>query len=95
MNKISFRLEEPLYYNIMKAGLSLFYLTIGSPIRALMSVYPDSDWEPWKFSKLTKTFWKESKNQNNFVNSLAKKLNIKNWEDWYGGSICVLIVEGI
>lgn len=54
-----------------------------SHIKAIMSLYPDYHWLPWKFSSLPKGFWEDQENVKNYIKWLEKELNIKNMEDWY------------
>ena len=51
-------------------------------IQALMSVYPEYNWQIWKFKHIPSTLWKSQKTQRQFFESLAKKLSISKPSDW-------------
>src|SRR5271170_4757712 len=55
----------------------------GSPVNALLSIYPDFDWIIWKFKCVPQGFWKDKMNQKKFFDWVGKKLGIKSFEDWY------------
>lgn len=61
--------------------LQLYYKK--SLIKALMTVYNDFKWKPWKFQKLPHSFWKDKKNQRDFMDSMGDYFGLKHWEDWY------------
>ena len=52
----------------------------GSLFYALQSAYPDVHWKVWEFSRVTKKFWNDTKNQRLFMDDLAKKFNINTFE---------------
>lgn len=41
----------------------------------------------WNFNRVSKKFWSDSDNVNNFVKNLTSKLNIQKMEDWYNVSV--------
>ena len=49
----------------------------------LTTLFPNYQWLPWKFHNIPHGFWKDLKNQRNFMEYLSQQLNIKNNEDWY------------
>jgi hypothetical protein len=55
----------------------------GSPSQALVGVFPEYNWLPWKFAATPKNFWQDLKNQRNFMDWAGKQLNIKDMSDWY------------
>eukprot|EP01118_Nematostelium_gracile_P009093 TRINITY_DN3048_c0_g1_i1.p2 TRINITY_DN3048_c0_g1~~TRINITY_DN3048_c0_g1_i1.p2 ORF type:complete len:336 (+),score=65.90 TRINITY_DN3048_c0_g1_i1:28-1035(+) len=66
-----------------KYGL-LDQLYDGSLRKALEDLYPDHKWLPWKFDEsMPLGKWREMHVQRDFMDYLAKELNIKNMEDWY------------
>eukprot|EP01114_Cavostelium_apophysatum_P008802 TRINITY_DN2161_c0_g2_i1.p1 TRINITY_DN2161_c0_g2~~TRINITY_DN2161_c0_g2_i1.p1 ORF type:complete len:525 (-),score=71.58 TRINITY_DN2161_c0_g2_i1:75-1649(-) len=55
----------------------------GSHISALIAVYPEHPWKPWKFVKVSNGFWQNADNQRKFLDDLAIELKLKDWHDWY------------
>src|SRR5690349_7835531 len=57
----------------------------GSLYRALSTLFPETDWHPWKFQHGTvpRFFWKELSNQRKFFDELGKKLGVNSLDDWY------------
>lgn len=53
-----------------------------SPSDMLSSVYPDSEWLPWKFTT-QKTYFDSVENQKKFLEWAGKQLNIQELDDWY------------
>jgi hypothetical protein len=49
----------------------------------LSTVYPEYQWLPWKFPRITSGFWKVLENQRKFMDWATKELNIKEFQDWY------------
>jgi hypothetical protein len=49
----------------------------------LSRVYPEFEWLPWKFGNCPPSFWKDLKNQRNFMEWVGKQLNVNEMEDWY------------
>lgn len=47
------------------------------------SIFPQHNWEPWKFSRVSEGFWKDPNNQRAFFDSLALKRKHKDFTDWY------------
>ena len=54
----------------------------GSLQKALSAIYPDYEWLPWKFSRISSTNDKQE-NSRKFLESIAPQLNIKALDDWY------------
>ena len=57
-----------------------------------MTVYNEFPWLPWKFSTIPQGYWKDMKNQRNFMKKLSDELKIEKMEDWYNVSHKVLLV---
>eukprot|EP01114_Cavostelium_apophysatum_P001389 TRINITY_DN11199_c0_g1_i1.p1 TRINITY_DN11199_c0_g1~~TRINITY_DN11199_c0_g1_i1.p1 ORF type:complete len:588 (-),score=156.40 TRINITY_DN11199_c0_g1_i1:19-1782(-) len=51
--------------------------------KALQTIFPDHDWKLWNFDIVPRGFWNDKANQLAFFEDIAKKLNVKKWEDWY------------
>jgi hypothetical protein len=50
--------------------------------KALTNVYPNYNWEPWKF-KNQKGIWEDKETRRKYFDMLATRLNITNPTDWY------------
>jgi hypothetical protein len=46
-------------------------------------VYPEHQWEQWKFTKAPRGWWKDTANHKVFLDAVAKNLNLSSMEDWY------------
>ena len=57
----------------------------------LSTVYPDHNWLPWKFNAVPKHYWREMKNQKQYLEWAGKQLNTKEMSDWYKikNEVCV------
>jgi len=71
-----------IYNHGGKSGLSLDCYNY-SIVSALVSIYPEYHWLPWKFSKTPKGIWKNNKYIEGFLNDISKLLNISKLDDWY------------
>ena len=49
----------------------------------LEAVYPEYEWLPWRFQRVSKNFWNENENKKKFMDWAGKQLNIKDMSDWY------------
>jgi hypothetical protein len=65
-------------------GGSLLQLKYNSSlIKALQHIYPEYDWEPWKFGCCPRNFWNKDENIRKFLDWVAEKLEIRDPSDWY------------
>jgi hypothetical protein len=55
----------------------------GSQISALMEVYPDYDWKPWKFENIPQGYWEPSENRSKYMDWLENVFDIKDSKSWY------------
>jgi hypothetical protein len=55
----------------------------GSIIRFMQSVYPESQWLPWKFNSTPHGYWSDEKNHRKYADWLSEELGFKSMEDWY------------
>eukprot|EP01114_Cavostelium_apophysatum_P014359 TRINITY_DN3702_c0_g1_i1.p1 TRINITY_DN3702_c0_g1~~TRINITY_DN3702_c0_g1_i1.p1 ORF type:complete len:614 (+),score=148.50 TRINITY_DN3702_c0_g1_i1:97-1938(+) len=55
----------------------------GSYIEGLAAAFPEHDWQPWRFRKVTNKYWTLKGNQRLFFDHLSKNLKIRSTEDWY------------
>ncbi len=56
------------------------------------AVYPEFNWEPWRFKINARRIWENDETKKKFVEWAGKKLGIKNLEDWYKVQQTVLFV---
>ena len=54
-----------------------------SPTRAVQEIYPEHNWNVWKFKQIPKGFFANNDNQKMFFEWLGIQLGYKNMEDWY------------
>ena len=54
-----------------------------SPIMFLESVFPDTEWLPWKFAMISRCYWICKENHKTYIDWLGKELGYKNMDDWY------------
>jgi hypothetical protein len=53
---------------------------------ALVAVFPEYNWQTWRFEKMNNGFWKQSSHVRDFLDWLADQLNIQRETDWYSVS---------
>jgi hypothetical protein len=68
---------------VSKSGIAGLLNQYGSLYRLLRTVYPDYYWKMWKFGRVDRGFWQDSKNQKHFFDDIAQQLELKSMEDWY------------
>jgi hypothetical protein len=81
-----------------EGGSTLLQTFGGSMQYALKSLYPEHNWNPFKFSSVTKGYWKDIQNQRQFMEYVynsssilklvydhnhAYQMDMKSMEDWY------------
>jgi hypothetical protein len=71
---------------ISSGGGSILKHYDGCMVTMLKSVFPQQDWQPWRFAKKPNGVWKNEENRRQFFNWAAKKLNVSNWDDWFNYS---------
>eukprot|EP01114_Cavostelium_apophysatum_P018560 TRINITY_DN5768_c0_g1_i1.p1 TRINITY_DN5768_c0_g1~~TRINITY_DN5768_c0_g1_i1.p1 ORF type:complete len:326 (+),score=71.27 TRINITY_DN5768_c0_g1_i1:53-1030(+) len=54
-----------------------------SPYKILSAVYTEYEWKPHKFSTVPRGYWNSLHHQRLQMDEIAKKLQVKEWEDWY------------
>ena len=64
-------------------GCALLHYYNDSPLQILISVYPEENWLPWKFTLTSNGYWKDKKNQKIYMDWLGLQLGYKTPEDWY------------
>lgn len=68
---------------IEKGGYVLITKYYGNLFYFLKAMYPDFNWKPWLFKKVSPFFWKNKENQKLFIKWLENEFNIKHLNDWY------------
>jgi hypothetical protein len=56
----------------------------GSFRNALQAMYPDFEWQQWRFVHVAKGYWKDPNNVRQYMDHITKEFDIKNLDDWYG-----------
>jgi len=83
------------WYNISPSivnqyGGAAFFKRVygGSLAKALLDLFPEHTWLPWKFSNhsVEETFWDFNENRRLFIQHIEDHLNISSIEDWSEGS---------
>jgi len=54
----------------------------GSLVKALLAVFPEYNWQIWKFDKVPKGYWEVKENQKKYFDLLASELQLKDGKDW-------------
>src|SRR5689334_15124794 len=55
----------------------------GSLTKALQTIYPQFDWQPWKFSSVSRKYWVKEANRRKYFDWLGEHLGVRHWTDWY------------
>ena len=55
-----------------------------TPFKLFSAVYPEYEWLPWKFHRISTDGWESSAKQ--FMQLAAKELNVNSLDDWYNVS---------
>jgi hypothetical protein len=50
---------------------------------ALAEVYPEKEWQIWRFQELPKDYWNDKSVHRKYFESVSKDLNLKSLEGWY------------
>jgi hypothetical protein len=55
----------------------------GSLYTTLKEIYPQHDWNPLKFTKVPKGYWKDANTQRTALEKIGSELGVKELDDWY------------
>jgi len=66
-----------------KGGNSFMTNYKNSLAKALMTVYPEHNWQPWRFGSVPVSMWDDPQKAREFVEWVGTKLGVKKVEDWY------------
>lgn len=50
--------------------------------RTLIEIFPDYNWDPWKFHNRSRGFWNDSQNLQKLLGILSRQLNINATKEW-------------
>ena len=68
---------------IKHGGMTMLMTWAGnSPTRAVIENLPADEWQPWRFARVPRGFWKKLENRKAFMRSLGRALKIKTDADW-------------
>ena len=67
----------------VEGGKSFLSQYSGSFFKLLTTVYPDYEWQPWRFINSPHNYWVDVNNQRKFMEWAGKELGIKELNDWY------------
>jgi hypothetical protein len=59
----------------------------GSLINALAKIYPEFQWQAWKFQNVSRGYWNSLESKRQYFDWIAEKMGLKNCEDWYSVDI--------
>lgn len=62
--------------------------------RALLALYPDHQWQLWRFSQVPKGYWENHHHQKQFFDWLGQQCGIKDLSDWYNLNITDIATKG-
>ena len=68
---------------VKMGGSALLKYHDNSLTKAIMAIYPEYTWKPWRFQKISSGLWNDRKVQRYFMDDLGKKLNYRELDDWY------------
>lgn len=76
----------------LSAGLLSHYNS--SPFLLLRAVFPECMWLPWRFTRVSRRWWRNPQNQKQFVRHLQHTLGVRTWSDWYSVTVDQVVREG-
>jgi hypothetical protein len=84
--QLNFKTPEDWYkiqaQDIRRFGGSRLLEIHGSRVKLLRTLYPNIDWKEDKFV-VRRAIWTVKSHQREFLDNMAKKLNLSSYEDWY------------
>lgn len=63
-------------------GRQFLKLYRNSPLAAVKHLYPDHDWQEWRFARVPFGYWRKAKNRRRYIQWLGEQLGIKKQADW-------------
>jgi hypothetical protein len=83
-----------LHFQNAPSGVSVLLHYKSSPIRALQELYPDIEWQEWRFSSPPKHFWTNKAHRRRFLEWLGGELGYRQPSDWYQLTVEIVISKG-
>lgn len=86
-NDIIARGGKPLlqkYGTMYKVLTSLYSGSFSVWFELSTSLFTEYDWQPWKFETVPRNIWKDIGITRDYLKWVARILDIKNLDDWYG-----------
>ena len=77
-----YKINQKVIYDNCGCGL-LTNKYRDSPLLFLKSVFPDTEWLPWKFGITSTCYWNDKENHVKYANWLGDTLGYKKRDDWY------------
>lgn len=77
-----------------RGGAGILAIYKGSLAAALQSLFPEHEWQPWRFSKVPNNFWKDSQNVRRWFEWLAPQVKVAKMEDWYSVTTELVVERG-
>jgi len=90
----SFRFGANPKHSLLHAGSRLICLYRGSPSELVLALYPEHNWEPWKFSVAPRGWWDKFENQKRYMDWLKERLNYSKMSDLYHLTSEIISKEG-
>jgi hypothetical protein len=75
-------------------GAGIINIYGNSHSKALKNIYPEFDWEEWRFKNTPRHFWSKLENQRRFFDYVAVQLGIETQEEWYNYVRRNIVVHG-
>lgn len=72
---------------LLLGGGMLFVEYKDSVANAIMDIFPEHDWAPWKFRQIPNGFWDREGSRRQFFDTIASELSVRKLEDWYSISV--------
>jgi hypothetical protein len=57
---------------------------VGSIEKSLCDLYPDSEWQPWRFNAIPRGYWDDGFNKDKFLDYIENRFAISDWNSWEG-----------
>jgi hypothetical protein len=53
-----------------------------SLLKILKEMYPDHDWQPWRFGAVSRGYWEDENNQHRYMEWICNELKIEHPNNW-------------
>lgn len=72
-----------LYRSCGSSFVSILNYHHSSIVIALLDLFPEHDWKPWKFKRTPSRIWAQRAFRRAYFDSLSTELQLKTLDDWY------------